>query len=203
MEIKLSIITPYYNTLKYTKKLAECLNKQITDEIEWIIVDDGTNEIELDRLNARVIHLENNSGNASHPRNIGIDKAKGKYISFIDSDDLVTSDYIEKIINKINSEDFDYCYISWKTDSNEYIIKDEPLPWNSCVWNCIYKKSLIGIERFNENLNINEDGDFNNRVRKGKRTNIEDVLYIYNWNERDDSLTSLYLKGLLKLEKDE
>ena len=121
----------------------------------------------------------------------------------IDSDDRVSPNYIEKIIKKINEEEFDYCYISWKSDNNEYVIKEEPLDWNHCVWNCIYKKSTIGNERFNENFNLDEDGDFNKRVRKGKRTNILDILYLYSWQERDDSLSSLYASGKIKFRRDE
>ena len=203
MSIKLSIITPYYNTLIYTQRLANILSPQLTDEVEWIIVDDGTNDYELDQINAKVVHLKENSGNASRPRNVGIDIAQGEYITFIDSDDQVTSDYIEKIMNKINSEDFDYCYISWKTNDSIYIIKDEPPEWNHCVWNCIYKKDLIGNERFNENYNLDEDGDFNIRVRKGKKANIEDVLYIYSWKERDDCISNLIATGRLKYRRDE
>lgn len=201
--IKLSIITPYYNTLKYTERLANGLTPQLTNEVEWIIVDDGTNEIELDKLNAKVIHLPSNSGNASKPRNIGLDVAVGEYIVFIDSDDQVTSNYIEKILKKIEEEDFDYCYYSWRTSENEYIIKDEPLEWNCCVWNCIYKKELIGNNRFNESYTLGEDKDFNNRVRKGKKANIEDILYIYSWNEREDDLTNLVLQGKKSPTRDE
>ncbi|MBR2828593.1 MAG: glycosyltransferase [Bacilli bacterium] len=200
--IKLSIITPYYNTFVFTKKLSEILSPQLTEEVEWIIVDDGTEDYQLDELNAKIIHLNENSGNASRPRNIGLDNAKGKYITFIDSDDLVESNYIEKIINKIDTEDFDYCYISWKTKNCEYIIKEEPPEWNCCVWNCIYKKDIIGNERFNENYNLSEDKDFNIRVRKGKRTNIEDILYIYNWKERENSLSSLCAKGIINFIKE-
>ena len=97
--MRLSIITPYYNTLEYTKKLAEMLEPQLTDDIEWIIIDDGCNEKELDKLKAKVIHLEKNSGGASRPRNIGLDNACGEYIAFIDSDDMVSNDYIECILN--------------------------------------------------------------------------------------------------------
>lgn len=200
--VKLSIITPYYNTLEYTKRLNEVLSKQLTEEVEWIIIDDGTEDYELDQLNAKVIHLKENSGNASHPRNIGLDYAQGKYITFIDSDDLVETNYIEKILNKIDTEDFDYCYISWKTKDSVQIIKEEPPEWNCCVWNCIYKKDIIGNERFNENYNLSEDKDFNLRVRKGKRTNIEDILYIYSWKEREDSLSSLYAKGKIQFKKE-
>lgn len=42
--MQLSIITPYYNTLEYIKKLRDVLEPQLTDKIEWIIIDDGCNE---------------------------------------------------------------------------------------------------------------------------------------------------------------
>lgn len=180
-DILISIITPYYNTLFQTKELAKVLTPQLNEKIEWIIIDDGCNEKQLNKLNAKVIHLKENSGGASVPRNVGLDIAKGKYILFIDSDDIVTKNYIEVILNKLN-EDFDYCYISWKSDFAVIIIKDKPPEWNCCVWNCIYKKDLIGNERFNPNLIIAEDYDFNKRVRKGKYTSIQDIIYIYKNN---------------------
>ena len=110
---KLSIITPFYKTLSYTKRLAEVLEPQLTDEVEWIIVDDGTNEHELDKLKANVIHLKENSGNAAKPRNVGLEAAKGDFVTFVDSDDLVADNYVEKIIEKINEDHFDYCYFGW------------------------------------------------------------------------------------------
>lgn len=197
MHKKLSIITPYYNTLEYTKKLAKTLSSQLTDEVEWIIVDDGCHEKELDTFPATIIHLSENSGNASMPRNVGLDMAVGDFIAFIDSDDMVTTNYIDEILNKMDAEDFDYCYIGWKYGDNIVIIEEEPLDWNRCVWNCIYKRELIGNNRFNCKYNIDEDGDFNERVRRGKRANIKEVLYIYTWNEREDSLVALYTNGKL------
>lgn len=194
-KIKLSIITPFYNTLKYTLRLADVLISQLNDEVEWIIVDDGTMEYELDNLKARVIHLSENSGNASRPRNIGIDNSRGEYITFIDSDDLVTDNYVKSILEKIEKEDFDYCYFGWKCGESNYLIDDEPLDWNHSVWNCIYKKEIIGNERFDERYNIDEDGNFNERVRKGKKANLLDILYIYSWQERSDSISSLYSQG--------
>lgn len=173
--IKLSIIIPYYDRPKYIKRLLEVLEPQLTNETELIIVDDCS-PIPLDYP---CIRLNENSGGASIPRNVGLDRAKGKYIAFIDSDDSVSDDYIETILNK-TKEEWDYCFISWKTSTNTIIIKDNPPNWNCCVWNCIYKKEIIGNERFNPNLRIAEDYDFNIRVRKGKKANIEKVLYYYN-----------------------
>lgn len=200
---KLSIITPYYNTLSYTRKLASALLPQLNEQVEWIIIDDGTHEKELDTFNVRVIHLEKNSGNASFPRNVGIDNALGQYITFVDSDDIVYPNYVERILKKIAEEEFDYCYFGWKSGNNDYYILDEPLEWNKCVWNCVYKKSTIGNNRFNPNINIGEDADFNERVRIGKRKNINEILYYYNWNVRDDNLSSLYRDGKISYKKEE
>jgi len=178
-DLVISIITPYYKTLKEIKSLAKILEPQLTEDVEWIIIDDGCNETELDKLKAKVIHLEKNTGGASIPRNTGIDVAKGKYIAFIDGDDKVTDDYVAKIKEKL-TDNFDYCYIGWKSKHHNIIIDDEPPAWNCCVWNCIYKKSLIGEERFNPIYKKGEDYDFNIRVRKGVKSNIKDILYIYN-----------------------
>ena len=190
--ILISIITPYYKTLERTKELAEVLVPQLNESIEWIIVDDGCNEFELDNLKATVIHLKENSGGASIPRNVALDIAKGKYILFVDSDDMVAENYIETITNKLN-EDFDYCFISWSGIDGIFIIKDKPPAWNCAIWNCIYKKEIIGNERFDPNLIIAEDYDFNKRVRKGKYTSIQDILYIYKNNPN-----SLTKRGSIK-----
>lgn len=191
-DLLISIITPYYNAREYIIELAKVLTPQLTNQIEWIIIDDGCNEKVLDNFRAKVIHLENNSGGASIPRNIGLDNAKGKYIVFIDADDLVSNDYIQIILNKAK-EQWDYCYISWKGKSNRIIIENEPPKWNCCVWNCIYKRELIGNQRFKPELKIAEDYDFNNRVRKGKRANITKIIYHYN----EDTPNSLTKQGEL------
>ena len=180
--MKLSIITPYYKTLKETQRLAGMLEAQLNNQVEWIIVDDGCNELELDKLKAKVIHLDTNSGGASKPRNTGLDVAKGEYITFIDSDDIISDDYIEKILHKIETSEFDYCLFSWQflNSGVKIIIKDLPPSTNCSIWNCIYKRDLIGNVRFDENLRFAEDYKFNQEVRKGKKENIIDILYFYN-----------------------
>lgn len=190
-DLLISIITPYYNTKEQIKKLAKILVPQLNEDMEWIIIDDGCNEKELDDIKAKVIHLDKNSGGASVPRNVGLDEAKGEYILFIDSDDIVSKDYIEKIVKRIKIEDFDYCYISWNNPVfGDIIIDNEPLNWNCCVWNCVYRRKIIGNERFKPELIIGEDYDFNVRVRKGKKANIKEVLYYYK-----DTPNSLMKRG--------
>ena len=70
-------------------------------------------------------------------------------------------------------------------------ITEEPEEWNTCIWNCVYKKTLIGNERFDSKLYMGEDKDFNERVRKGKRGNLNEFLYYYN-AKREGSLTDKY-----------
>ena len=189
--MKLSIITPYYNTYEYTRKLADSLEPQLNDDVEWIIVDDGCLERRLDSINAKVVHLANNSGNASVPRNLGLFYAKGEYIAFIDSDDDVEPNYIEEILKKIE-EGFDYCYISWRaTNGALIIIKDEPPEWNNSVWKCVYRYEKIKNLRFDPRYNYGEDKYFNESLPEGKKTSIVDPIYIYTTG-REDSLTGLY-----------
>lgn len=195
--MQLSIIIPYYNRLPQITRLMSVLEPQLKDNVEVIIVDDGSNEKELDKFNAKIIHLKENSGTASVPRNVGLDNAKGKYIAFIDSDDIVKSNYIDKILEK-TKEEWDYCYISWECSTNKIIIKKDPPKWNCCVWNCIYKRDLIGDVRFDKELRIAEDYKFNQEVRKGKRANITDILYYYEQFSPDSLVNSgiQYVKDL-------
>jgi glycosyltransferase involved in cell wall biosynthesis len=193
-ECLISVIIPTYNRNEKLLKLLQCLQNQMQDNVEVIVIDDHSdNELKLDFPKwLKYIRLEENSGGASIPRNIGLDNAKGKYIAFIDSDDLVSDNYIQTILHK-TKEEWDYCYISWKGKTNTIIIENEPPKWNCCVWNCIYKRDLIGNERFKPELKIAEDYDFNNRVRKGKRANITKIIYYYN----EDTPNSLTKQGEL------
>lgn len=187
--MKLSIITPYYRTLEELKRLANVLIPQLTNNTEWIIVNDGcppaqlTSEImkicdKYNNYNTLLIHLDKNSGGASIPRNKGLDIAQGEYIVFIDADDLVSHNYIRTILDK-TKEEWEYCYFSFEMMGKAVIIENEPPSWNCCIWNCIYKKELIGEERFDPKLILAEDYDFNKRVRKGKKANITDMIYYY------------------------
>lgn len=176
----LSIIIPTYNRNEKLIKLLQALQLQMQDGVEVIVVDDHSDKsLKIEFPNwLKYIYLEENSGGASKPRNVGLDLAQGKYITFIDSDDMVKPHYIKTILAK-TKEEWDYCYFSWECNTHKVIIRNEPPSWNCCVWNCIYKKELIGNTRFRLDLKIAEDYYFNEAVKKGKRANILDVLYYY------------------------
>lgn len=190
--IKLSIIIPYYKTYEETIKLLNILIPQLTNETEVFLIDDGCKEERLDiyKDKINIIHLEENHG-LSYARNRGIEQAKGEYIVFIDSDDYVANDYIETIIKKINTSEFDYCYFSWQMINQKDIIRilDNPPTWNLAVWNAVYKREYV--ELFDENIRFCEDvpWQIKMRAKNGKKEIIDKILYYYN-DGRPGSLTA-------------
>ncbi len=184
--MKLSIIIPYHNTANLLIELLDKLDKQMQPDIEAIVIDDHSDiPIVADYDWLKVIRLEENSGGASKPRNIGLDNAKGEYIAFIDSDDMVSKDYIKEILNKIRL-DKDIIYLSWKSQKHNILLnplKRKPSSWNCSVWCRVYKRSLIGKTRFRENLVIAEDLDFNKHIHPTSSTFIKKQIYYYNIRE--------------------
>lgn len=197
--MKLSIIIPYYNTLNYTIDLVRELQRQTKDHdtVEIILVDDGCYCEELRKLvSINTMLVQKRNEGVSVARNRGIDLSRGEYIAFIDSDDYIPEYYIEKILEK-TKEKWDYCFMSWQAiglSNSIYIIEDKPLDTNTCVWDCIYRRDLIGDKRFIPNMQIAEDQDFNERVRHGKKANITDIMYYYRTG-RNDSLSALFASG--------
>lgn len=103
----ISIVVPVYNVEKYLKDCVESLLVQTYKYNEIILVDDGSSdnsalicdEYEKNYNMIKVIHKTN--GGLSDARNAGLKKALGKYICFIDSDDVVASNYIHSLYNAI------------------------------------------------------------------------------------------------------
>lgn len=110
---KLSIIVPVYKVEQYIHKCVDSILNQTFTDFELILVDDGSpdncgnicDEYAQKDKRVRVIHKEN--GGVSQARNLGIDEAKGEYISFIDPDDWIALDMYEKLFDFIGKEDLD------------------------------------------------------------------------------------------------
>lgn len=193
----LSIIIPTYNTSNYLAELLKVLEPQITSDVEVIIVNDGSTDDTKEMLKShklvKVITIQN--AGVSNARNVGLNRATGDYIAFIDSDDLISSNYVSKILEKIKSN-YDYFFISWHAfgeKNYDCVITDFPPQWNTSVWTRVYKRSIIGSERFNKKLDFGEDDDFNKRVLKDyySHSAITDKLYFYR-NGRPESLCKIH-----------
>ena len=199
--MRLSIIIPYYNTKHYTDELLSVLAPQRNKDVEIIIIDDGSESCYFNELDG-VKTIRKKNGGVSSARNRGLDEAKGDYIVFIDSDDLVTPDYIEQIFKAIEGNP-DTVYISWRSIDRKLgkIIeseKDEFNPWNRCVWNRVFKKEWLNGLRFNEEMQVAEDDDFLKRLPEtNKKTYISKQIYLYR-SGREGSLTDRAKKGDFK-----
>lgn len=207
---KLSIIIPCYNAEPYIHELLDVLNKQMSDNIEVLIVDDGSSiPFKTDYSWAKVFRKEN--GGCSTARNMGLDNAKGKYIAFIDADDLVPEDYVEKILEK-SKGGYDVIDLSWRSLSSEGAQHDHKLKddndWlsNPSVCTRVFKRSFIGEIRFNEKKDSTEDEDFSRKLGyiykdpEIKHGSITDYMYFYR-TAVTNSKIKRFKKGLMKTKR--
>lgn len=113
MKQKVSIVVPVYNVEKYLKRCVDSLIGQSYPNLEILLVDDGSKDTslsickkyELKDSRIRVFHKANEGLGLA--RNYGIERASGKYITFIDSDDYLTQDAIESMLEKAVATDAD------------------------------------------------------------------------------------------------
>lgn len=183
----ISIIVPVYNVEKYLSKCVESILTQTYTDFELILVDDGStdrsgkicDEYILKDSRIKVFHQQNKGVSAA--RNLGIENAQGEYITFIDSDDYITSQYLSdlaKYDSDIVASGFDLWYanghptirktfeelkfynINEGTLSDAIAIGEYKYLWHGPCCK-LYKRSAINNIRFDESLNYGEDHLFN------------------------------------------
>ena len=128
-----SIFTPVFNSEKYIKQCIESVINQTVGSFEWYIYDDGSKDNtfsiceEYAKKDDRIFLTSGKNGTSILEMNNFIEKAKGKYIAFIDNDDFWDKDYLEIMFTYLDSSNSD-CAISSYTYVNE---EGEPLNWYS------------------------------------------------------------------------
>lgn len=177
----ISIIVPIYNAEKYLNKCLDSLINQSKEELEFILVNDGstdsTEEIIKSYKDKRIKYFKNKNQGIGKTRNFGIEKATSKYIMFLDSDDYLEENACEELFNKASSEKLDLAICDYYKLYEDGIKEDEKLPSfenttlketpnllldiNLAPWNKIYSRELITKNniRFVENLKY-EDAPF-------------------------------------------
>ena len=114
MSPKVSIIIPVYNTEKYLRECLDSVLSQSLTDIEVICVNDGSTDSSLDILNeyaakdprVTVINSETNNGLAC-ARDLGLQRMTGKWVKFVDSDDLLSEGTLERQVNAAEADDVD------------------------------------------------------------------------------------------------
>ena len=129
----ITIVVPIYNVEKYIDNCIQTIINQTYKKLQIILVDDGSTDncpkicdkykAQDDRI--EVIHKKN--GGLSDARNAGIEKAKGKFVCFIDSDDFISYEYIEKLYKLIIKNNADISVSNFKRvqEFNEEYLKEE------------------------------------------------------------------------------
>ncbi len=113
----MTIVIPVYKVEQYLEFCLDSIRNQTYQNIEIILIDDGSPDRcpeicnHYAKLDKRISVIHKKNGGLSDARNVGLKESKGKYITFIDSDDFVRNDYIEILYNKlqINNADIAIC----------------------------------------------------------------------------------------------
>ena len=163
--MKVSVIVPVYNTEKYLKNCIDSLLKQNFDDYEIIVINDlspgNAEEIIKSYNDKKIVYIKNKTNKGiGYNRNLGIKKAKGEYVCFIDSDDYVKEDFISKMYNYSKENNLDLCvcdYVNVDEEGNklkEFNLSDFCITnyeennkilceINLAPWNKLYKKDML------------------------------------------------------------
>ncbi len=203
--MKFSVIVPAYNSERYIEETLDCLLSQTEQDVEVIVVNDGSSDSTqsiVERYSAkdsRVVPVNQENAGVSAARNNGIERANGEYIIFIDSDDLLSADALEKLYVALKATGADLAIFrvqSFGDGVNQYnpivdeLIKeknidcyDKRLLRNFLVSNKVYNAELLknsGV-RFPP-MRYSEDGAFFMQfvhTVKPKITGVADALFMY------------------------
>ena len=162
--IDLSLIIPVYNAKKYVQRCLDSIIRQKTNyNFEVIVIDDGstdgTEKILRDYMNYPNVRLYNQENQGiSATRNKGIEYARGIYIGFIDNDDYIVEDYVEKLLVKAYESSADYVkcgYCRFDKDGilTKNIVKQISdrnllLTYDGFIWGGIIRRSLFSSVSF-------------------------------------------------------
>ena len=115
----ISIVVPIYNVENYLRQCLDSISEQTYKNFECILINDGSTDnskqiAEEFLLDSRFRYFEKENGGVSSARNLGIECSGGTYITFIDADDWVDSDYLEVLYNALIDENADISVSTYK-----------------------------------------------------------------------------------------
>ncbi|MBQ9017281.1 glycosyltransferase [Candidatus Saccharibacteria bacterium] len=208
MKKKISIIVPVYNTEKYLEKCLRSLVGQSYDNMEIILVDDGSTDNsgkicnEWAKKDKRIKAFHKKNGGLSDARNYGLTKATGEYVGFVDSDDWVDKDMYRSLMTgceKYGTE-IGWCnkirVYSKKNKQESYILKKEGIDAERALvlllllsdpsaCNKIFKKQLFDDIEFPKQKLYEDIGTIPYLIDKASRVYLDNI-YGYYYNQQND-----------------
>lgn len=217
MKDLISIIVPIYNVEKYLNKCIESIVNQTYENIEIILIDDGSNDNsgiicdEYAKKDNRIIVVHKENGGVSSARNKGLKIAKGEWISFVDADDWIEQTFCQTLLNKVTQEQADIALCGYNriTDnriekinannqevflnSNEYLVKslNPQTGFGFCHMKLIKKEVLKSIS-FNERIEVGEDALFNIQLSTYIKKTVFLKQPLYNYRINNQSVVKRY-----------
>ena len=162
---EVSVIVPVYNVEKYLERCLNSLVNQTLENIEIIIVNDGTKDNSeeiikkfMEKYPQKIVYLKKENGGLSDARNYGIPYVKGEYIAFLDSDDYVEKDIYKEMYELAKKENSDMveCDFLWEypnkvredigqvyNGKKEMLEKVRVVAWNKLIRKSILEKTQI------------------------------------------------------------
>ncbi|MBR2614401.1 MAG: glycosyltransferase [Clostridia bacterium] len=150
--IKISIVVPIYNVEKYLSDCVKSLIEQTYDNIEILLVDDGSTDgcgeicDAYANLDSRVRVIHQSNGGVSIARNTGVKNAKGEYVLFIDPDDWFEKNTVEILVNEIKGGDIDVLRFNYVKEYGDYSQENK---------NSLLEEKVYQDEEFNQVLRKN------------------------------------------------
>lgn len=157
---KVSVIVPIYNVEKYLERCLDSLVNQTLQEIEIILVNDGSTDSSGDiakqyanKYNNKIIYLKKENGGLSDARNFAIPYATGEYIAFLDSDDYIDANAYKELYEEAKLKDADYVECDFVWEYKNKIKQDKRITYNNkkemlafvrvVAWNKLIKRKII------------------------------------------------------------
>ena len=223
MQTDLSVIIPVYNAEKYLKRCLDSVLKSIENSndknIQIIIINDGSND-NCDKIIKTYLEIyknidyivQDNKGIGA-TRNIGIEKSKGEYISFVDSDDEIDINFFKSLLDKILIEQSDivvcdcqtvegnrkYVYSARNKNIDMILFSIFDISIVASPWNKIYKKSLFNNLKFPEVYGYEDLATIPCTLLKSSKISYVNKPY-YNYYINSDSIMhSKFDKSKLKI----
>ena len=177
---KVSVVVPIYNVEKYIKKCMDSLVNQTLQEIQIILVNDGSTDESgniakeyASKYTNKIIYLEKENGGLSDARNFGMRYAEGEYIAFLDSDDYVENTMCEEMYNKAIQEVSDYVECDFVWEYPNKVKKDKRIPYSN------KKEMLTNVRVVAWNKLIKREILEKNNISFPKGLRYEDIEFIY------------------------
>lgn len=214
---KISVIVPVYNVEAYLERCVESILQQTYAHFELILINDGSTDSSgqiCDRLasqyeNIKVYHIEN--AGVSNARNMGIQLATGSWVTFIDSDDFVTQDYLATLASAVEGLNVGFVIAPLHHIKNGIVTDIPPHSGKTELWSTeetmkellmttrtsffpvakLFKRDLLADEKFNTNYHLAEDALFlTELLLKTRCSSVFIDKPVYYYDHREGSATT-------------